>query len=67
MAAFGYMSYFIMSEHKKFRKSDTYQDSSLVEKFTVGAIAFSSVVLMMALILFNILMLFSTITVTLPF
>jgi len=67
MIAFGYMSYFIISEHNKFRKSEASQDASLVEKFTVGTIAFSAVVLMVALISFSVLMLFSTITVTLPF
>ena len=67
MVAFGYMSYFIISEHSKFRKSEASNDASLVEKFTVGTIAFSSVVLMAALIVFSILMLFSTITITLPF
>ena len=67
MVAFGYMSYFIISEHSKFRKSEASQGASLIEKFTVGSIAFSAVVLMIALILFNTLMLFSTITITLPF
>lgn len=67
MVAFGYMSYFIISEHSKFRKSEASQDASLVEKFTVGTIAFSTVVLMAALISFCVLMLLSTITVVLPF
>lgn len=65
--AFGYISYFIVSEHNKFRKSETSQGASLMEKFTVGTIAFTSVALIFALMLFNIFLLFSAITITPPF
>ena len=65
--AFGYISFFIIYEHNKFRKSETSQGASLMEKFTVGTIAFTSIALMFALMLFNIFLLFSTIVITSPF
>ena len=65
--AFGYISYFMIKEYLKFKKSEQSEGASLMEKFMIGSLAFSSVLLMVLLIGFCILLICSSITVTLPF
>jgi hypothetical protein len=65
--AFGYISFFIIKEYKKFKVSQQSEGASLVEKFMIGALAFSSISLMILLSSFCILMICSTISITLPF
>jgi uncharacterized membrane protein len=63
----GYVTYFIASEYKKFRKSTESEAASLMEKFILGTIAFSTITISICVIIFFVLLLFSTITITLPF
>jgi uncharacterized membrane protein len=65
--AFGYISYFVITEFKKFRKSEESEKASMIEKFILGAITFSSISLLVAMTAFCVLMLFSNITISLPF
>ncbi len=65
--AFGYVSYFIIKEYKKFTKSQESESGSLIEKFMIGAMAFSSVSLMILLSAFCILLICSSISLILPF
>ena len=65
--AFGYISYFIAKEYKKYKKSQESEGGSLIEKFMIGAVAFSSVSLLIILSVFCILMICSTLSITLPF
>lgn len=64
--AFGYISYFVISEFKKFKKSQEAENASLIEKFVLGAITFSCVSLLLILVGFCILLIISSITITLP-
>jgi len=65
--AFGYISYFILKEYNKFKKSDDAEKASLMEKFVLGAITFSCVCFLGVLICFSITLMFSTIIIQLPF
>lgn len=64
--AFGYISYFVISEFKKFKKSQESENASLIEKFILGSITFSSVVLLLILASFCGLLIISKIMITLP-
>ena len=64
--AFGFTSYFIIKEYKKFRKSHDAEDGSLIEKFMIGTMAFSSVILMSSMLAFCVLLIFSSISIILP-
>lgn len=50
--AFGYITFFIIREYNKFRKSQQSENVSLMEKFMIGSLAFSSVSLMILLLCF---------------
>jgi uncharacterized membrane protein len=65
--AFGYITFFVVKEYSKFRKSQQSEGASLIEKFMIGAVAFSCVSLLVLLFLFCILMICSSISITLPF
>jgi hypothetical protein len=65
--SFGYIAYFIISEYIKFKKSQESEGASLLEKFMIGSLAFSSIALMVLMVLFCILLILSSITIILPF
>lgn len=65
--AFGYVSYFVISEFNKFRKTEESENASVFERLILGAVAFAGVSLLVLLSMFSILMILSTITITLPF
>ncbi len=65
--AFGYITFFVIKEYNKFRKSQQSEGASLIEKFMIGAIAFSCVSLLILLSAFCILMICSSLSIVLPF
>lgn len=65
--AFGYISFFIIKEYRKFKNSPQSEGASLIEKFMIGSLAFSSISLIVLLAAFCILLICSSITITLPF
>ena len=65
--AFGYISYFVAKEYRKFKKSKESEGGSLIEKFMIGAVAFCSISVLVILSVFCILMICSSISITLPF
>jgi uncharacterized membrane protein (DUF106 family) len=65
--ALGCTVFFVYSEYKKFRRSIENEGASLMEKFIIGAVTFSSVILVVAVIVIFILIIISELTVKLPF
>lgn len=65
--AFGYITHFITSEFKKFKKSEQSADDSLIEKFIIGTMAFSCIALLIILAVFCVIMICSSIVIILPF
>lgn len=65
--SFGYITFFVIKEYKKFIKSQEFEAASLISKFMIGAVAFSCVSLLILLFSFCILMILSSIVITLPF
>lgn len=65
--SFGYVTFFVIKEYKKFIKSQEFEAASLIAKFMIGAIAFSCISLLIILLSFCILMICSFISITLPF
>jgi hypothetical protein len=65
--AFGYISFFIVKEYKKFKESQQSEGASLIDRFMIGSLAFSSISLMIILSGFCILMICSSLSITLPF
>lgn len=65
--AFGYTSYFVIKEYRKFKKSKDSEDGSLIEKFMIGTMAFSSILLMFSMLAFCVLLICSSLSIILPF
>lgn len=65
--AFGYISYFVISEFRKFKKTKESEGNSLLEKFIIGAITFISMAFLGCLIGFSLFLIFSKITIVAPF
>lgn len=66
-AALCFAIYFVAGEFNKFKKSPENEGASLMEKFTVGLIAFSCITFMIAIIVVLLLTLISSVVITLPF
>lgn len=65
--SFGYVSYFVIKEYKKFTTSKESESGSLIDKFMIGTIAFSCVSLMVLLSAFCVLLICSSLSIVLPF
>jgi len=65
--ALGFTIFFVYSEYKKFRRSIENEGASLMERFMVGIITFSSITLIAFIIVLFLFVITSTLTITLPF
>jgi hypothetical protein len=57
----------VYSEYKKFRRSIENEGASLMERFMVGIITFSSITLIAFIIVLFLFVITSVLTITLPF